>query len=229
MKKLLFILLLLMTVCCNVAQAGFLSGAYKKLMRSEDGLKLTNEGVNYLVDENYDDAYSCFFSAWRFCGYAPALCYLGACYEMGIGCERDVSAALEVYSTGCDLGEAACINSIQRIQAYGFSPESYKTIYINAIKTWLALMNSSGSSTVMPASNTTPTLNTTPSSNSTPSSTYSTCRICGGSGICTSCNGSGGSWQDTGYYTGSGNKSWISCGSCNGNKRCFNCHGTGKQ
>ncbi len=56
-----------------------------------------------------------------------------------------------------------------------------------------------------------------------------TCRICGGSGVCTSCGGRGGEWKDTGYYTGSGNKSWINCPSCRGNKQCFNCRGTGKQ
>lgn len=61
-----------------------------------------------------------------------------------------------------------------------------------------------------------------------PSSTYTTCRTCGGSGVCTSCGGKGGEWRDTGYYTGSGSKSWIACPSCNGNKRCFNCHGTGR-
>ena len=60
-------------------------------------------------------------------------------------------------------------------------------------------------------------------------STTTTCRICGGSGVCTSCHGKGGEWRDTGYYTGSGNKSWIDCPSCNGSKRCFNCHGTGRQ
>ena len=63
---------------------------------------------------------------------------------------------------------------------------------------------------------------------SSSSSTYTQCRTCGGSGVCTSCHGSGGEWRDTGYYTGSGSKSWINCPSCNGNKRCFNCHGTGR-
>ncbi len=61
------------------------------------------------------------------------------------------------------------------------------------------------------------------------SSTYTTCRICGGTGVCTSCHGTGGEWRDTGYYTGSGSKSWIECPSCRGNKKCFNCHGTGRQ
>ena len=66
------------------------------------------------------------------------------------------------------------------------------------------------------------------SSSSSSSSTYSTCPICHGSGVCTSCGGRGGEWRDTGYYTGSGSKSWIDCPSCNGKKTCFNCFGTGR-
>lgn len=54
------------------------------------------------------------------------------------------------------------------------------------------------------------------SSSSSSSSTYSTCPICHGSWVCTSCGGRGGEWRDTGYYTGSGSKSWIDCPSCNG-------------
>lgn len=65
-------------------------------------------------------------------------------------------------------------------------------------------------------------------SGSSSGSTYRTCPSCGGSGTCSSCHGSGGEWRDTGYYTGSGSKSWISCPSCSGSKRCFNCHGSGR-
>lgn len=66
------------------------------------------------------------------------------------------------------------------------------------------------------------------SNSSSSSSSRSTCSICGGSGICTSCNGRGGKWEDTGYYIGEDIKSWINCPSCNGSKKCFNCYGSGK-
>lgn len=49
------------------------------------------------------------------------------------------------------------------------------------------------------------------------------CSECGGSGICQSCHGTGGSWEDTGYYIGKDVKSWIPCPSCNGSKKCFMC------
>lgn len=67
------------------------------------------------------------------------------------------------------------------------------------------------------------------SNSNSSSSTHTTCRICNGTGVCTSCRGTGGEWRDTGYYTGSGSKSWIECPSCRGNKKCFNCYGTGRQ
>lgn len=55
------------------------------------------------------------------------------------------------------------------------------------------------------------------------SSAYSKCRICNGSGRCTSCRGTG-----TGMYTYGGTSS-STCSSCNGSGRCFNCYGTGRQ
>lgn len=55
------------------------------------------------------------------------------------------------------------------------------------------------------------------------------CRICKGGGICTSCNGTGGYYVDSGTYTGYDTRVWYDCPSCHGSKRCFNCHGTGKQ
>lgn len=74
-----------------------------------------------------------------------------------------------------------------------------------------------------------PRVNSGSGYNSGSSSSSSICRTCGGSGVCQSCHGKGGEWRDTGYYTGSGNHSWISCPSCNGSKRCYNCHGSGRQ
>lgn len=61
------------------------------------------------------------------------------------------------------------------------------------------------------------------SSSSGSSSVYSKCRICNGSGRCTSCRGTG-----TGEYT-YGGTSHSTCSSCNGSGRCFNCYGTGRQ
>jgi len=55
------------------------------------------------------------------------------------------------------------------------------------------------------------------------SSVYSKCRICHGSGQCTTCRGTG-----TGMYT-YGGTSHTTCSSCNGSGRCFNCYGTGRQ
>lgn len=88
--------------------------------------------------------------------------------------------------------------------------------------------SSSGSSTYQSL----PNVSSYPSRSSTDNTsrpTYTQCPICGGSGVCTSCGGTGGKWEDVGYYVGSDTKSWIKCPSCNGNKRCYNCHGSGRQ
>lgn len=66
------------------------------------------------------------------------------------------------------------------------------------------------------------------SSNSNESSVYTKCTSCNGTGVCSGCHGTKGSWQDTGYYTGSGSQSWINCGSCRGSGRCPICYGRGK-
>lgn len=66
------------------------------------------------------------------------------------------------------------------------------------------------------------------SSGSSSSSTYTTCKTCGGTGRCTTCNNAGGSWEYTGYYTGENTRTWITCPSCNNLKRCYMCLGRGK-
>ena len=54
-----------------------------------------------------------------------------------------------------------------------------------------------------------------------------TCTSCGGSGVCSGCNGRRGKYQDVGYYIGEERLEWINCGSCNGTGRCPICHGRG--
>lgn len=49
----------------------------------------------------------------------------------------------------------------------------------------------------------------------------SSCRVCGGTGRCTSCNGNGSGWKQTANTS--------LCASCNGSGKCFNCYGSGKQ
>ncbi len=53
------------------------------------------------------------------------------------------------------------------------------------------------------------------------------CPSCGGTGLCSSCNGSKGYWENTGLYTGKDTQKWITCHSCHGSGKCFNCHGRG--
>jgi hypothetical protein len=57
-----------------------------------------------------------------------------------------------------------------------------------------------------------------------------TCRVCGGSGICSTCNGTGSVKElDTHPSPGLiGDDGSVTCFACGGNKRCGDCDGKGK-
>lgn len=60
------------------------------------------------------------------------------------------------------------------------------------------------------------------------SSVYTKCTSCNGTGVCSGCGGTKGHWENTWYYTGNNDRSWINCGSCRGSGRCPICYGRGK-
>lgn len=64
-------------------------------------------------------------------------------------------------------------------------------------------------------------------SGASPSSSGRTCAGCRGTGKCTSCNGKGWYYQETGYYTGNSRKEKTTCIICHGSGRCGTCHGNG--
>lgn len=70
--------------------------------------------------------------------------------------------------------------------------------------------------------------NSSSGNSSSNSNVYTKCNSCGGTGVCPRCHGSKGTWEDTGYYTGSNTKSWINCPACNGSGKCSICFGRGK-
>lgn len=84
--------------------------------------------------------------------------------------------------------------------------------------------NNQGENIIIP----TPTPTPTPDfDDNTYDNTPTRCSTCGGSGVCTSCQGKGGHFEDTGYYIGEYSPSWIPCPSCNGSRKCYMCYGTG--
>ena len=171
---------------------------------------LVQSGQRLIAQGKYEEGYDKFWEAWNTYEYAPALECLGVCYEVGIGTERDLEWADMHYEEGARLNDANCKAAVSRINSNGHYPASYKSTIISNLQARYGTGNSNSGGYVP-----TPNYNAGNSSSGN-SSVYSTCRICGGSGVCTSCHGTGGEWRDTGYYTGSGNKSWINCPSCNG-------------
>lgn len=85
----------------------------------------------------------------------------------------------------------------------------------------------SSSGVVVPTAPIIVTTPSVPSIGNTTTSTVRTCPGCGGSGICTSCHGAGGYWVNSGSYTGSNSRTWVTCGVCHGSGRCGVCHGKG--
>lgn len=183
----------------------------------QNGMTDIANGEYELVLEQFEEAYDDF-------NYIPALECMGVCYELGIGCQRDTDWALKLYKEGAKHYNSACQAALNRIKRDGFWPASYRATYLRNFKANYAATYGGSGGYATPGGS-----GSYGGSSGSGLSTYTTCRICGGSGVCTSCGGKGGSWRDTGYYTGSGSKTWINCPSCNGNKRCFNYHGIGRQ
>lgn len=190
----------------------------KKAYKMGQGMGWVSAGYSSIASGDYEAALESFQKAYDDYDYIPALANIGMCYELGIGTDRDTDWADALYDQGASLNDISCTAALQRIKRTGHYPASYKATYLQKIRN--NFRNNNGGYVPNISSG---------SSGGNNSSTYTTCRICGGTGVCTSCHGTGGEWRDTGYYTGSGNKSWINCPSCKGNKRCFNCHGTGRQ
>lgn len=185
-------------------------------------------GHSLIATGDYKEALDNFEEAFYEYDYIPALSMIGLCYELGIGCDRDLDWADTMYETGAGYNDISCKLMIKRINENGHYSKSYRETYLKSCRANYQVTSNSGGNVSSGYVGGT-YVGTSSTSSTSSGSTSSTCRICGGSGTCTSCHGSGGEWRETGYYTGSNSKSWFNCPSCNGNKRCFNCHGTGKQ
>lgn len=183
------------------------------------GMGMYSNGINALCEGDYDEAFEKFSDGVK---YHPVNYEgVGICYELGFGVEIDHDEAWDAYATGARAGSPQCQYALKRIKKNGYWPRSFRRTFLQNLRNSMSAQGySNGGYNNYGGSS---------GSSSSSGSVYSTCRICGGSGVCKSCGGTGGEWRDTGYYTGSNVRSWINCGSCSGSKRCFNCHGTGRQ
>lgn len=165
-----------------------------------------------IADGNYDSAYETLEEIAD--ESSEAACFLGACYELGMGTSVDHDLAEHYYSKGGSDGRAA----LKRIESSGFwnSSDENRKVFSNMVRMQIygqagGGYNSFGGSGLSSGS----------------SSSSSTCRSCSGTGNCTMCHGRGGYYHNAGTYVGDTGRSWTDCPACNGNGKCQVCYGRG--
>ena len=215
MKKFIIMLFCCLTFTANLCYAGLLLGAYGKMKTfygshifmmsgwsAPQTLSLSGEEITIYLDEDGDPEY---YSESMYSDKKKKLYYDKQ--DEGWWTYKDyLDWSINISKKG-DCVQVSYSNSgIITTRVYKKSPNNFQGGSIYSY-------GSSGSNS---------------NGNDKGNSTYTICRTCRGSGVCTSCGGRGGEWRDTGYYTGSDSRRWFNCPSCNGNKRCFNCHGTGR-
>lgn len=197
MKKDLIVFLLFILLCYNQTRAQSPTNNY-----SPEGYSLVISGKLALVHGEYEEAYDKFTEAWMEYDFIPALVYIGACEELGLGCDRNLEDADSYYMEGAKNWNLDCIAAIQRINTTGHWKKSDRAAYILMIKKTVQYLISGG--TVGTFSN--PQMN---------SDVDHSCRACNNTGICNGCHG-------TGYAYGT-----TRCNMCHGSGRCMNCGGRG--
>lgn len=136
---------------------------------------------------------------------------------MGVNADHD--KAWQFYSWAKSKGNqlaAACIYRINN-EGYWEATNENRKIVINKLCAANGINCPSGTNSVP---------NVGYGSGSSSSNSHKKCGSCGGSGLCTTCNGQGAYWEEVGLFTG-GKKKYITCPVCRGNKHCGVCRGNG--
>mgnify|MGYP002678529065 FL=1 len=173
-----------------------------------------------LASHRYSDAYNYYWTAYDEYDSAEAAAHLGLMYEFGMGVSVNRDKARRFYTWASNNGDRLGSANLQRINNKGFMAATDET------RQWVitqlcGIHGCSAGSYPAPGSG----YSSGSSSSSGRSSTR--CRSCGGTGLCTTCNGQGGYWEEVGYLTGTPNKKYITCPVCRGTKHCGVCRGVG--
>lgn len=184
------------------------------------GMALVQKGEIAIVNGNYEEAVAKFEEAYEL-NYYPAAANLGLCYELGIGVDRDEYYADLYYEDGAEHGNADCRRAINRINNQGHYTEAQRaTLLRNLTAYYQARFPSAG---YVPAGG----YNSGTSGSGNSLSSGRTCISCNGTGRCTTCNGQGWYYHETGYYIGNSHQTRTTCPVCNGTGRCGTCRGQG--
>lgn len=222
MVRILLLLSILITSAMTEVKAQFMFGPGVSVQDAgragyADGLCI--RGVSCIVSYRFTEAYKYFSQAYNEYNSANAAAHLGLMYEVGMGVNADHDKAWQFYSWAKSKGNqlaAACIYRINN-EGYWEATNENRKIVINKLCAANGINCPSGTYSVP---------NVGYGSGSSSSNSHKKCGSCGGSGLCTTCNGQGAYWEEVGLFTG-GKKKYITCPVCRGNKHCGVCRGNG--
>lgn len=181
-----------------------------------DGLCI--RAVGELVNYRFSEAHKYYAEAYNEYNSAEAAAHLGLMYEVGMGVVANHDKAWKFYSWAKSKGNQLAAACIYRINNEGYWAATNENRKLVIAKLRVAHgMNSSGGYSAPNAGY---------DSSSSSSSSHKKCGSCGGSGLCTTCNGQGGYWEEVGQLIG-GKKKYITCPVCRGTKHCGLCRGNG--
>lgn len=131
----------------------------------------------------------------------PSYEALGLCYELGVGCERNLAEADKYYRLGAEKNSNSCRNALNRINSNGHYPASYRSTFITNVRNNFNSQYGGAYSA--------------PSQNNNVNADPYPCSVCNATGVCNGCRG-------TGYAYGT-----TRCNMCYGGTKCKYCGGKG--
>lgn len=175
------------------------------------------DGKRAIIDENYNKALQLLGESAE-AGNGEALFLYGVMHELGMGVSVNQNFAYKCYNIGSNKGNGDCIYSKKRIIESGYweATEEMRDNFRTFLKNYIQSQNNAF---YMQGG-----FNNSGGNNS---SSAHHCNSCSGTGVCSSCNGQGRYWIDTGTYTGYNSQKLTNCAVCGGSGKCKVCYGKG--
>lgn len=222
MVRILLLLSILITSAMTEVKAQFMFGpgvSVEDAGRAGYADGLCVRAIGELVNYRFSEAHKYYAKAYNEYNSAEAAAHLGLMYEVGMGVTANHDKAWKFYSWAKSKGNQLAAACIYRINNEGYWEATNENRKMVIAKLRVAHGMNSGGAYSAP--------NVGYGSSSSSSSSHKKCGSCGGSGLCTGCNGQGGYWEEVGYLSGHPKQIYTTCPVCRGNKHCGVCRGNG--